>query len=842
LPCGLISAAAGVYIRGGAGTVTNSGTVTGASSIGISLVSGGGVQNGSASNSTARIGGTYGVKIAGGAGTVNNHAYITGSTGGVFLGAGGYVYNAGSTSGATGTINANYAVALTNTSGSGVSQRLTNAGLVEGGKLGVGLAGGKVINSGTIKANYYAIQDNKKAAAVYNLAGGSIRGSKASAPAIQFNSAAGTVSNYGTISAPAAGTAISFAYGYDNELLIGQHASFTGTVNAGNFIGSSYQSSLLLVGYSAALGTIDGIGSQFVGFGFIDVLASWVFAASDTIAAGTTLLIDDALTNRGRILTTPTIDPLYYLANASGGAITGASVGVVGNGLNQLVNDGTITQTSTGNYAAYEAVVFKVGGSVTNQTAGLISGQHGVLISSATGTIVNMGVIEGTNFGFGIKLAAGGSVTNDSGTITGQQGVYIHGGAGTVTNFATIATTSPVGGSSVLLPAGFTNLVKFGPGATFAGGIVDGGNTIGATSVGTLELLSAKAGGTITPGVITNLGSNYVNFAIISVDQNATWSMASGGTVFSNTTINISGTLTTGAALGTGVVLSNASTGTLISNVALATGDVVTNSGSLINNNTVTSGAMLTSSGSMTNNKVVLDTPTLTGTGAYLNNASGALISNAAAGVVVSSTAGRVVNSGTIKSTSGTRYGLGFTAGGTVTNQSGATIQGATALFFENQAGTVVNQGQLLSPGSSDPTVELQKGGMLSNLGGTISGGHGVSIFGGAGTVTNTGRIVGAVSNALSMAAGYTNRLAIGPTGTFVSGTVDGGNHIGSFSSVSTLELMSGSSTGSLAGALGTQYVNFGALIVDASATWAVSGNLTGQYALSKIPRSVTHG
>ena len=69
--------------------------------------------------------------------------------------------------------------------------------------------------------------------------------------------------------------------------------------------------------------------------------------------------------------------------------------------------------------------------------------------------------------------------------------------------------------------------------------------------------------------------------------------------------------------------------------------------------------------------------------------------------------------------------------------------------------------------------------------------------------------------------AGYANRLVIDPGAVF-SGMVTGGNTIGS-AVVSTLELASGASAGTLSG-LGTQFIDFAQVTVDAGAQWHLDG------------------
>ena len=101
---------------------------------------------------------------------------------------------------------------------------------------------------------------------------------------------------------------------------------------------------------------------------------------------------------------------------------------------------------------------------------------------------------------------------------------------------------------------------------------------------------------------------------------------------------------------------------------------------------------------------------------------------------------------------------------------------------------------QLAANSALDLTGELTVDGTLSNFG-AISGGGATEVAFGSGT----------------------DRLILGPRGTFGGAVVGGGAN-------STLELAAGSRAGAL-NALGTTFTNFGTVIVDPGATWTVDAD-----------------
>ena len=182
---------------------------------------------------------------------------------------------------------------------------------------------------------------------------------------------------------------------------------------------------------------------------------------------------------------------------------------------------------------------------------------------------------------------------------------------------------------------------------------------------------------------------------------------------------------------------------------------------------------------------------------------------------------GTVTNAGRITGGGGPQHyssaGINLKYGGIVTNLSTGTISGGGiyAGYSAGDTGTIVNSGVILG-NSVYGGVYLKQGGTVTNLaGGTISangGAYGIRIAHANGTVTNGGTINGSVT----LAAGYTNRVVVDPGAVF-SGQVNGGG------SLATLELASGSSTGTLNPA-SANFTNFSTLLLDSGSHWLIDG------------------
>jgi hypothetical protein len=231
------------------------------------------------------------------------------------------------------------------------------------------------------------------------------------------------------------------------------------------------------------------------------------------------------------------------LTNDANAVITAPFIGAAVGGGGSVVNAGTIMSSGTVRTSGY-GVLLQVGGSVTNQSGGLISGGHfgiadegplfvtnqsggtitsldfGVVGLYRGGTVTNQGVIVG-NAGSGINLAAGGAVYNQTGgkLAGGHAGVYIAGQPGTLTNQGLITNfyfvSNPGSYAQQSLPLDGVSFSAGGTVANLTGGDIIG-NSYGVritgaagtvTNAGTIISYRALGGAALqldTGGSVTN--------------------------------------------------------------------------------------------------------------------------------------------------------------------------------------------------------------------------------------------------------------------------------------------------------------------------------------------------
>ncbi len=658
---------AGIYLQGGNGTVVNHGAIRGVQNLkGVLLGFGGTVTNtGTSADISAYKDGVY--LNAGGVVTNGAGATISGGDYGVYARQGSALVSNG------GTITGSDQSGVELTKGGSVTNQ--SGGLIQGLRFGVRFTTeGTLVNDGSITAAVIGVD----AKTVTNLGSGVISAHEGVSAVRLYNAGAITASgttgpHFGVvvietlaneegalISAAATGVyaargasitnkgtiiggtdAVKFKTGANNLLVDAPGAVFTGIVDGGNTVGSSFVSTLQLASGSSA-GVFSGLGSEFIDFQqtTIDPGAIWVFSGTNTVVADATLTNSGSIA--GNFAPAVTLVNCASLSNAATGLIqtsanaasssnrtAGAAVLMAGTSASMLTNAATIsgsTTTSgtikaTGTFGT--GVLIEAGGSVSNQgsiianglnayaidvnggsgsvtNSGYIYGQVGVYLQAGgTVTNTNSGTIDGTFYGVeaitdpatvvnsgtifaGVSLKSGGSVTNQTGgrILSTSFGVKI--GGGTLVNAGIIA--GPV--AAVRFGTVGSNLLIDDAGAVFTGS-VDGGNTIGGAFASTLELASGASAGTLD-----GLGSNYINFEQATIDAGATWSFSGPNTLVSGGTLTDSGTLDAGSLLNNGVILLDPST--MAASALRGTGSVTIGSGSTLTlSGTVASGETL---------------------------------------------------------------------------------------------------------------------------------------------------------------------------------------------------------------------------------------------------------
>jgi hypothetical protein len=315
--------------------------------------------------------------------------------------------------------------------------------------------------------------------------------------------------------------------------------------------------------------------------------------------------------------------------------------------------------------------------------------------------------------------------------------------------------------------------------------------------------------GTITSstggGVYLGPGGSVTNEASASISAvgYAVRISDSAGTVVNDGTIRSTGPTSGSLLRGNGISLlrggsvTNAATASIIATAdAVRIGGNIGDTGTVVNDGSITGGSFgvfLTSGGSITNEASAYITGGVDvtgGTGTVVNEASAHIAATGYA-VRISGGTGTVVNDGSIAGGQvGGQAGVLLEFGGSVTNEASAHIAAGYGVRIVGGTGIVVNDGSI------------------------AGGSFGVEL---SGTLTNAGSIIGSNGTAVEFFGTDSNRLAL-EAGFGFSGLVTGG-----LSSSNTLELASGSSTGTVTG-LGSEFLRFRTITFDPGAQWSISG------------------
>lgn len=468
-----------------------------------------------------------GVALTGAAGTnwtvVNEGRILAGQASGIVLQGSGTIDNAGgSIHGAADGVN------IVGTLGV-----VTNTGVISGGSYGVLLGSGGTVMNGTTAdtgAVISAAGDGvaiAASAAITNdatIVGGSHGVSFGSGRLV--NGAAGdtaaliTASGYGVYGGSNGGGTI-VNYG---SILGGNRASVE--LHFGTVVNGSTADTTAFIG-----NVVFGTGGTLV---------------NDALVGTTTASVAVLLAGRGIVVNGSSLDTVARITGNQGVNLSlGAS----------LANDGTIQGLGTSGGAGVflaSSGLGVVNGSATDRSAVILGSAYGIQVVYGT-------VYAGT--------PAPDTITN-FGTIAGTIGVvdlinptYLH--PLILTNAGTIASALGTAGTAVEL-GGLGGRVIVDPGAVFIGAVK--GNVAGGS---TLEL----AGGT-SAGTLTGLGAQFIDFATVTVDAGATWTLAGTNTLAAGATLTGAGTLVNAGLLagGAGAAAKRLDPGALLNDGTIAAG------------------------------------------------------------------------------------------------------------------------------------------------------------------------------------------------------------------------------------------------------------------------------
>ncbi|KAF1714686.1 hypothetical protein CSC74_15665 [Pseudoxanthomonas yeongjuensis] len=728
-------------------------------------------------------------------------------------------------------------------SGSGGLQQLGTGTLVLTGSSSYG--GGTTISAGTLQIGAGGTS-------------GSITGNVVDNGILAFDRSdaltfAGAISGSGGLQQLGSGTLIldgnSSAFAGSTEVLSGS-LIVGGTAGNGAALGGDVD-----VASGATLGGHGSIG------GDVSLVAGAHLAPGNSI--GTLTIGGDLSLAQGSVL------DFEFGAPGADFATFGSSDSVVVGG--DLILDGAVLNvTDAGGMGPGLYNLFGWGGTLSQSNGGLVfgtlpagnfqlqtlTGDKQINLIDSTGVTLDFwngnGLASTTQLGGGDGTWSTTSMTwtDATGSITAamqpQPGFAIFGGvAGTVTIDDGSGAVSATGmqfasdgyaltGDALTLVAdgGATPVIRVGDGSAAGadmtatlGNVIAGSDGLVKTDLGTLVLTGTNTysgGTTVNGGTLEVAGNAALGSGSVTVDnaanQGATLKVDSGIALANAIALNNGGTLDNAGTL--------SHTGTseigVIANGGMAT--VTNHDGGRIAGDSI--GLWLITGGTVVNN----------GGASRIEGAGYALVTDGGPDSVVTNENGASIHGGTYDS-------VLMIQGGTLINQSGASISGDSVAVRMSQSGTITNQGgaSISGTGASSYGVILHQGGTITNQGGaTIQGGASGIALAGASTISNSAgsSIIGGNSSVSVFASGTVNLTnagaligdvaldadALNAVTLLSSSTLQGGLYIGN-NTASTLAL-EGSGTQLYSDAVSGATTFSGALTKDGNGTWMLDRDL----------------
>jgi autotransporter-associated beta strand repeat len=444
---------------------------------------------------------------------------------------------------------------------------------------------------------------------------------------------------------------------------------------------------------------------------------------------------------------------------------SGDSVKVGGN---LSLNGAVLNVTDAGGFGPGLYNLFTYGGTLTETNGGIALGttpagdtllvqnltaDKQINLLNTTGMTLNLwngnGLASATQMGGGngTWTTTSPNWTDATGSVSAamqpQPGFAIFGGAtaGTVTLDNSTGAVSATGmqfasngyiltgGTLNLIGSGAAPIIRVGDGSSAGAGYIA---TVNNVIAGTSGLTKSDLGTLVLNGTNTYSGSTTINGGTLEVANNS--ALGSDGVTVDNTgnqgaTLKVDSgiTLANTIAINNGGTLDNA--GTISHTGATEVGVNATGGMATVTNHdggNIAGGVIglwLHTGGTVVN----------TGNTSRIDGAGYALVTDGSPDSMVTNENGASIHGGTQDS-------VLMIQGGTLINQSGASISGDSVAMRMSQSGTIINQSgaSISGTGTSSYGVILHQGGTITNQSGaTIQGGDSAIALAGASTITN---------------------------------------------------------------------------------------------------------